>query len=109
MRQRRPAFHTQHKEGRLLAPASDFLGLFLMNVVFATDMMVQHNPNTIRRFLNASYQAVDFMARHKTETIAIARSIDHYSAEVEDKQHEVVMPSLSRDGISERASSSLRA
>ncbi|MGH7035513.1 MAG: ABC transporter substrate-binding protein [Stellaceae bacterium] len=88
----------QHKEGRLLAPASDFVGPFLMNVIFATDTMVQHDPDTIRRFLNAWYQAVDFMAGHKAETIAIARSIDHYSAEVENKQYDVVMPSLSRDG-----------
>ncbi|HKT19973.1 MAG TPA: ABC transporter substrate-binding protein [Stellaceae bacterium] len=88
----------QHKEGRLLAPASEFVGPFLMNVIFTTDTVVQQDPDTIRRFLNAWYQAVDFMARHKAETVAIARSIDHYSPEVEDKQYDVVMPSMSLDG-----------
>jgi len=88
----------QYKEGRLVAPASDFVGPFLMNVIFANDSIVQRDPDTIRRFLNGWYQAVDFMARHKAETVAIARSIDHYSAEVEDKQYDVVMPSLSPDG-----------
>ena len=88
----------QHKEGRLLAPASDFVGPFLMNVIFTTDTMVQQDPDTIRRFLNAWYQAVNFMAHHKAETIAIARSIDHYSSAVEEEQYDVVMPSLSRDG-----------
>lgn len=88
----------QHKEGRLLAPASEFVGPFLMNVIFTTNTMVQRDPDTIRRFLNAWYQAVDFMARHKAETVEIARSIDHYSPEVEDKQYDAVMPPLSRDG-----------
>ncbi len=88
----------RHREGRLLAPASDFVGAFLMNVIFATDTLAQRDPDTIRRFLKGWYEAVDFMAHHKSETVEIARSVDHYSAEVENKQYDVVMPSLSRDG-----------
>jgi hypothetical protein len=38
------------------------------------------------------------MAQHRAETLAVARSLDHFSAEVEDKQYDSVMPSFSTDG-----------
>ncbi len=88
----------QRKKGRLLAPASDFVGAFLMNVIYASNDLVQRNPAAIRAFLKGWYEAVDLMARNKAQTIEIARTVDHFSQEVEDKQYDDVMPSLSRDG-----------
>ncbi len=86
------------KKGRLLAPASDFVGAFLQNVIFASDDLVQRNPAAISAFLKGWLEGVAFMAQHRAETIAIARSLDHFSPEVEDKQYDSVMPSFSTDG-----------
>ena len=88
----------EQKKGRLLAPASDFVGAFLMNVIFASNDIVAHNPDAVRRFLRGWYQAADFMAHNRAQAIAIARSVDHFSQEVEEKQYDDVMPSLSLDG-----------
>ena len=88
----------EQKKGRLLAPASDFVGAFLQNVVFASDDLIAHDPDAVRGFLKAWYQSVAFMAQHKAETMAIARERDHFSAAVEDKQYDTVMPSFSTDG-----------
>jgi NitT/TauT family transport system substrate-binding protein len=88
----------EQQKGRLLAPASDFVGAFLMNVIYASHDIVQRDPEAIRAFLKGWYEAVDFMARDKAQTIQIARSVDHFSQAVEDKQYDDVMPSLSRDG-----------
>lgn len=88
----------EQRKGRLLAPASDFVGAFLMNVIYASTSLVQHDPAAIRAFLKGWYNSVDFMARDKAQTIEIARSVDHFSQAVEDKQYDDVMPSMSRDG-----------
>ena len=86
------------KKGRLLAPASDFVGAFLQNVIFASNDLVQRDPATVRGFLKGWYQAVAFMAQHRDTTIEIARSLDHSPIEIENKQYDSVMPSFSTDG-----------
>lgn len=86
------------KKGRLLAPASDFVGAFLQNVIFASNDLVQRDPDAIRGFLKGWYQGVAYMAQHRPETIAFARLRDKFSPEVEEKQYETVMPSFSTDG-----------
>lgn len=88
----------EQKKGRMLAPASDFVGPFLMNVIFASKAIIAHDPGAVRAFLKGWYEAVDFMAQNRGKTIAMARAIDHYSQAVEEKQYAAVMPSLSRDG-----------
>jgi NitT/TauT family transport system substrate-binding protein len=88
----------EQKKGRLLAPASDFVGAFLQNVIYASNDIVQRDPNAVRAFLKGWYEAVAFMAQHRAETIAFARASDHFSEAVENKQYDSVMPSSSTDG-----------
>lgn len=88
----------QDKKGRLLAPASDWVGAFLQNVIFASNDIIQKNPDAVRGFLKGWLQGVAFMASHRAETIAIARSLDKFSEAVENKQYDSVMPSFSTDG-----------
>jgi NitT/TauT family transport system substrate-binding protein len=86
------------KKGRLLAPASDFVGPFLQNVIYASTSMVQNNQDAVRAFLAGWYETVDFMVHHRTETIVLEHAINNFSQAVNEKQYDVVMPSQSRDG-----------
>jgi NitT/TauT family transport system substrate-binding protein len=86
------------KKGRLLAPASEWVGAFLQNVVFASNDIIQKDPAAVRGFLKGWLEGVAYMASHQTETIAFARSKDNFVQEVEEKQYEDVMPSFSKDG-----------
>lgn len=88
----------QQKRGRLLIPASEIVNSFLMNVIFATNHVVEDDPNRIRKFLKAWYETIDAMWTDKREAVRIARSITNYSQEVEEKEYDTVMPSLSRNG-----------
>jgi NitT/TauT family transport system substrate-binding protein len=88
----------QQGRGRLLMPASEIVGSFLMNVIFATNAAVKDNPDGIRRFLKAWYETVDAMWADKPGTVQITRAITHYAQEVEEKEYDTVMPSFSRDG-----------
>jgi ABC-type nitrate/sulfonate/bicarbonate transport system substrate-binding protein len=88
----------QQKNGRLLASASEFVGPFLLNVIYAQDDFMKKHPDAVRGFLKGWYETVNFMATHRAETVAFETSIDHFSDAVNEKQYDTVMPSLSRDG-----------
>lgn len=86
------------KKGRLLAPASDWVGPFLQNVIFASNDILQKNPDAVRGFLKAWYETVAWIGAHKAETIAYAAARDKFSTDIEEKQYTTVMPSFSTDG-----------
>ncbi|HLI23111.1 MAG TPA: ABC transporter substrate-binding protein [Stellaceae bacterium] len=86
------------KKGRLLAPASDWVGPFLQNVVFASNNILKTNPDAVRGFLKGWLESVAWIGAHKAETVAFAANRDHFSTEIENKQYDVVMPSFSMDG-----------
>ena len=88
----------QQKKGRLLASASEFVGPFLLNAIYAQDDFMKKHPDAVRGFLKGWYETVNFMATHRAETVAFETSIDHFSDAVNEKQYDTVMPSLSRDG-----------
>ncbi|HXE30095.1 MAG TPA: ABC transporter substrate-binding protein [Stellaceae bacterium] len=88
----------QRKQGRLLMPVSDFVGPFLMNVIYVTKDMAEKRPDAVRAFLKGWYKAVAFMFEHKPETVAIAQTVTHFAPSVQEKQYDLVMPSMSRDG-----------
>jgi NitT/TauT family transport system substrate-binding protein len=88
----------EQKKGRLLASASDFVGPFLLNAIYARNDFIKEHPDAVRGFLRGWYETVNFMATHRAETIQFESSIDHFSDTVNEKQYDAVMPSLSRDG-----------
>jgi ABC-type nitrate/sulfonate/bicarbonate transport system substrate-binding protein len=88
----------QQGRGRLIIPASQIAGQFVMNVLYATNNILAKDPDDVRRFVKAWYEAVAYMNGHKAETVRVAQAITHFSAEVQDQQYDQVMPSLSTDG-----------
>lgn len=88
----------QQQKGRLLAPASDFVGPFLLNAIYARNDFIKEHPDAVRGFVKGWYETVNFMATHRAETVAFEKSIDNFSEIVDEKQYDAVMPSLSRDG-----------
>jgi len=88
----------QQKKGRLLAAASEFVGPFLFNAIFARDDFIKEHPDAVRGFLKGWYEAVNFMETHRAETVQFEQSIDNFPDVVDEKQYEALMPSMSRDG-----------
>jgi NitT/TauT family transport system substrate-binding protein len=90
------------KEGRLLFPISDYVHNFDTFAIYATDPLVEKNPDAIRRFLKAWFVTVAYMKAHKAETVAIARTITGFSPEVESREYDLLMPKFSSDGKFDR-------
>jgi len=88
----------QQKKGRLLASASDFVGPFLLNAIYARNDFIKQHPEAVRGFLKGWYETVNFMATHRAEAIQFENEIDHFSNAVNEKQYDALMPAMSRDG-----------
>jgi ABC-type nitrate/sulfonate/bicarbonate transport system substrate-binding protein len=88
----------QQNKGRLLAAASEFVGPFLLNAIYARDDFIKEHPDAVRGFLEGWYETVNFMATHRAETVQFEKSIDNFSNAVNEKQYDALMPSMSRDG-----------
>lgn len=88
----------QHKKGRLLASASQFVGPFLLNAIYAQNDFIKTHPAAVRGFLKGWYETVNFMATHRAATIEFEKKIDTFSAAVDAKQYDALMPAMSRDG-----------
>jgi NitT/TauT family transport system substrate-binding protein len=88
---------TQNR-GRLLIPASQIVTNFLMNAVFASNKLIADRPGAIRAFLRGWYETVAYMRANRGETVKLARAIDGFAQEVEERNYDAVMPSMSSDG-----------
>jgi ABC-type nitrate/sulfonate/bicarbonate transport system substrate-binding protein len=86
------------KRGRLLIPASQIVTNFLMNAAFASNKLIAERPDAIRAFLKAWYETVAYMRANRNETVKLARAIDGFAQEVEERNYDAVMPSMSSDG-----------
>jgi ABC-type nitrate/sulfonate/bicarbonate transport system substrate-binding protein len=96
-----PAFGVQlelSKKARILLPGFDIGKDFLGEAIYASNQLIQSNPNAIRHFLKAWFQNIAWMRAHKPETVDLARKYTHYTEEVESKEYDLVMPIFSPDG-----------
>ncbi len=89
---------TEAKRGRLLFPASDIVQDFMIHTIYASDQMVQKNPDAVRRFLKGWFDTIAFMRANKGETVRASRERTNFSLAVEEKQYDLVMPMFSDSG-----------
>ena len=93
----------KQKVARVIAIASDFASDFIMHEMSANDSLIKSNPDALRRFIKAWFEAVAYMRSHKAETIAIARPVTNLSQEDEEKEYDYLMPELTSSGKHEPA------
>lgn len=86
------------KEARALAPVSDYARDFIMHEMSASDALIKSNPDALRRFIMAWFDAVAFMRTHKAESVAAAMPDTGLSAEDESKEYDLLMPELTSSG-----------
>jgi ABC-type nitrate/sulfonate/bicarbonate transport system substrate-binding protein len=89
---------TESKRGRLLFTASDFIKDFMIHTIFASNDLVQKNPDAIRRFLQGWFDTIAFMRQNRDETVRASQERTHFSTAVEGQQYDLVMPMFSATG-----------
>jgi NitT/TauT family transport system substrate-binding protein len=88
----------EKKEGRLLIPTSAYVKDFLLHAIFATNTLVQNDPDAVRGFLKGWFQSVAFMRANREETLKIIVPVTQVDAAAEGKEYDLVMPMFSADG-----------
>jgi ABC-type nitrate/sulfonate/bicarbonate transport system substrate-binding protein len=88
----------EQKRGRLLSPASDYVKEFIAHVIFASDDLINKNPDALRRFLRGWFESVTYMHTHRAEGFQVALKLGDLSPAVTEKDYDLVLPMFSRDG-----------
>ena len=84
-------------EGRVLLKFGAYIKDFHTHVIFATDDMIEHKPDQVRRFLAGWKDVIAFMAANKDETVRVARQVTGLDEAIERREYDDVMPMMSRD------------
>jgi ABC-type nitrate/sulfonate/bicarbonate transport system substrate-binding protein len=87
----------EKKEGRLLIPASDFVGNIAASTTFASQNFINKHPDELRSFLAAWLETIDYLTTHKAETVKIESEVTGYSENVMAKEYALTASKFSRD------------
>jgi NitT/TauT family transport system substrate-binding protein len=85
-------------EAKLLLNFGDIVKDFMMHVIYATDKYIAKDPASIRAFLVAWFETIQYMKTHKPETIAIYKRVSKIPDAIADKSYDTVMPIFTTDG-----------
>jgi len=83
---------------RTLVKFGDIVPDFIMHVIYATNKIVEKNPDAVRRYLAAWFETIKFMRENKAESVRIAAPIIGSSPEITAKTYDYLMPMFSDTG-----------
>jgi NitT/TauT family transport system substrate-binding protein len=75
-----------------------------MYVFFASEKMIAEQPDTVRRFLVAWFETLDYIVAHKGETLRVAREVTSHDEDILSELYDLVLPLISRSGRFEQRS-----
>jgi ABC-type nitrate/sulfonate/bicarbonate transport system substrate-binding protein len=84
--------------GHVLLRYDQLVKDFHVQIIYATDGILDRNPDAVRRFLAAWFETIAFMADHKDATVKIAAPIISLDEPNTALLYDAVMPVMSRDG-----------
>ncbi len=87
----------EKKEGRLLIPVSNYTGNIAAGTIYATKQVMSSNPDAVRAFLAAWLETIDYMRKHKAETVKIESEATGYSESVMAKEYDLTIGMFSAD------------
>ena len=87
----------EKKEGRLLIPVSSYVGNIAAGTIYATQHLIGTDPDALRDFLAAWLDTIDFISKHKAETVKIQSEVTGYSESVIAREYDITKTMFSRD------------
>jgi NitT/TauT family transport system substrate-binding protein len=67
-----------------------------MYVIFASEKMITEQPDTVRRFLVAWFETLDYVSARKGETLQVAREVTNHDEDIVSELYGLVLPLISR-------------
>ena len=87
----------EKKAGRLLIPVSNYVGNIAAGTIYATQHLTATDPDSLRGFLAAWLETIDYMSTHKAETVRIESEVTGYSESVMAREYDLTKSMFSKD------------
>jgi NitT/TauT family transport system substrate-binding protein len=81
----------ENKTGRLLVPVSEFAGSLAAGTLYASNKLIENDPQSLRAFLAAWIETVDFIRTHKAETVKIESAITGFPESVMARDYDLTV------------------
>jgi ABC-type nitrate/sulfonate/bicarbonate transport system substrate-binding protein len=89
-------------EMRTIVKFGDVVRDFIMHVTYATNKIMEKNPDAVRRFNQSWFETIKFMRANRAETVKIAAPVIGSSPEVTARTYDELMPMFSDTGKFEK-------
>jgi NitT/TauT family transport system substrate-binding protein len=87
----------ERKIGRVLVPVSDYEGNIASGTLFASNHLIETNPEALRAFLDAWLDTTGFMRTHKEETVKIESAVTGFSDGVTAEEYDIAIGMFTKD------------
>ncbi len=87
----------EKKVGRVLAPVSSYIGPVVSGTIFASNHLIETNPDAIRAFLAGWLDTTQFIRTHKAETVKIESRVTGYSENVMSQDYDLTSTIYTHD------------
>jgi NitT/TauT family transport system substrate-binding protein len=81
----------ENKTGRLLFPVTKYEGNLAAGTIYASQHLIDTNPNAVRAFVAAWIETVDYIRTHKAETVKIESGITGFPESVMAKDYDLTV------------------
>ncbi len=90
----------QRGEAKILVNFGDLITTFQNQIIYASDRLIQTNPDAVRGFDRAWFETLDYARAHKSDTVAFAAQALGVGPDVASRVYDTLMPSgfFSKDG-----------
>jgi len=85
-------------QGKIIVTFGDIINPFTAHIIYATDDMMAHHPDTLRRFLKAWYETIVFAKTHKAETMRYSHQATDLPDDLASKVYDIEMETFSTNG-----------
>jgi len=76
--------------GRVLAPVSDFVGNIGSGTIFASNHLIETNPDALRAFLHGWIETTNFILKDKEGTVKSWSKITGFSPKIMSEEYDIV-------------------
>jgi len=84
--------------GKTLLKFGKVVPKFHIHVMFATNKLINSNPDATKKFLKCWFDGLDYMKSHKSESVKIASETLNMSLELSGKLYDSLMPHFNYSG-----------
>jgi len=81
----------EQKTGRLLFPITKYEGSMAAGTLYASNQMIQTNPDAVRAFVAGWVETVNYIRGHKAETVKIESGITGFSESVMAQDYDLTV------------------